>query len=170
MPCVRPDPLRDWQPGFKKATLRLNNGKTFCIKADNNSPQNVYIQSAQLNGQPLNEYTFDHAAIVAGGELDFSMGNQPQKAWAAADPAGFKTQTLVSAIPYLTRVSDKFLGACRVEMKCDDPRRRSIIRWMVQRRLPAPRGSPPFEITNSTTLKLRSFTPGSAPSIVSLAR
>jgi predicted alpha-1,2-mannosidase len=41
-------------PIFDKATIRLGNGKDFVITAKNNSPENVYIQSATLNGQPLN--------------------------------------------------------------------------------------------------------------------
>jgi hypothetical protein len=115
----------------------------------------------------LDEYNFQHSAIMNGGALDFSMGSQPQKSWAAADPAGLKMQTPVSAIAYLTRVSDKFLDSCRVEIKCDDPK--AEIHYTLD-------GSPPnlnskmfaapFEITNTATLKMRSYAPGSTPSIV----
>ncbi|MGA2243899.1 MAG: GH92 family glycosyl hydrolase [Verrucomicrobiota bacterium] len=154
-------------PLFDQATLRLGHGKTFKIKAQNNSPQNVYIQSARLNGRALDEYVIYHSSIISGGELDFSMGSQPQKAWAAADPAGFQRQTPVSAIPYLTRISDKFLDACRVDIRCDDPT--AEIRYTLDGSAPnlsSTKFAAPFEITGTTTLKMRSFAPGSAPSIV----
>src|SRR5690606_29459100 len=39
-------------PVFEKATVKLENGKEFVVIAKNNSQENVYIQSAQLNGVP----------------------------------------------------------------------------------------------------------------------
>jgi len=57
---------------------------TFTIVAENNSTQNVYVQSVQLNGKPHSRSWFTHADIVAGGELIFRMGAKPNKEWAAA--------------------------------------------------------------------------------------
>jgi hypothetical protein len=156
-------------PLFNRATLRLPQGTTFTIQAANNSPQNVYIQSARLNGKPLDEYMLYHKSIVNGGELDFSMGDQPQTNWGASDPAGFTATPRVSAVPYLTRVSDKFLDACRLEMKCDDPG--AEIRFTLDGGLPtadSTKFTAPFEISNSLTLKMRSYTPGSNPSLVTV--
>jgi predicted alpha-1,2-mannosidase len=70
-------------PLFSRVTLNLPNGKTFEITAANNSERNVYIQSAALNGKPLNRPVVSYAQIEAGGKLDFVMGPQPS-AWAAA--------------------------------------------------------------------------------------
>jgi len=68
-------------PLFKKATLYLQNGKTFTINSDNNSDKNIYIQSAKMNGKNyLNNFIkFDD--IQKGGELTISLGNQPNKDW-----------------------------------------------------------------------------------------
>ena len=66
---------------------KINNpatGTTFSIIADNNSPENCYIQSAKLNGKELTRSWFTHADIVAGGELYFRMGHKPNKEWASA--------------------------------------------------------------------------------------
>jgi putative alpha-1,2-mannosidase len=45
-------------PLFDKVILHLDSrytkGGTFTITAQNNSPENIYIQSATLNGKPLN--------------------------------------------------------------------------------------------------------------------
>ncbi len=59
-------------------------GTTFTIIAENNSADNCYIQSANLNGRELTRSWFMHADIVAGGELHFRMGRQPNKDWATA--------------------------------------------------------------------------------------
>ncbi len=69
-------------PLFTRAALNLPNGKRFEISARNNSPQNVYIQSAMLDGKPLLQPLISYRQIVAGGRLDFVMGPQPSR-WAA---------------------------------------------------------------------------------------
>lgn len=70
-------------PVFDQVTLRLDNdyyqGHTFVIKAINNSAENVYIQSAKLNGKPLNRAWITHSEIVGGGELTLVMGPQPNR-------------------------------------------------------------------------------------------
>ncbi|HUC86144.1 MAG TPA: GH92 family glycosyl hydrolase [Candidatus Acidoferrales bacterium] len=154
-------------PLFQRATLRLTQGKTFTIEAENNSPQNVYIQTARLNGKPLDEYMLYHSSIINGGVLAFSMGDRARTNWAATDPAGFDAQPRVSAIPYLTRVSDKFLDVCRIEMKCDDPL--AEIRYTLDGARPGPdsaKFTTPFDISNTVTIKMRSYTRGCPPSIV----
>ena len=63
---------------------RRATGAAFTIIAENNSPENCYIQSAKLNGGELTRSWFTHGDIVAGGELYFRMGNKPNKDWASA--------------------------------------------------------------------------------------
>jgi predicted alpha-1,2-mannosidase len=75
-------------PLVNKATIRLNpkyaKGGTFAIVAHNNSPKNMYVQSATLNGKPLNRSWISHQEITDGGELVFEMGPKPNVAWGAA--------------------------------------------------------------------------------------
>ena len=59
---------------------RINIGK-FTIVAEGNSPENIYIQSAELNGQPYNSCTIDYTDIMAGGTLKLVMGPVPNTAW-----------------------------------------------------------------------------------------
>lgn len=66
-------------PLFRKATITLEDGKQFVIEARDNSPENVYIQSAELNGQPLLKNYITYGDIVRGGHLIFQMGPQPNK-------------------------------------------------------------------------------------------
>jgi predicted alpha-1,2-mannosidase len=64
-------------PLFPAATLNLPGGAKFTVVAKNVSAQNIYIQSAQLNGKPLTTPRISHDAIVKGGTLTFTMGPQP---------------------------------------------------------------------------------------------
>jgi predicted alpha-1,2-mannosidase len=72
-------------PVVDRATIHLDakyhQGETFTIIAENNSPKNVYIQSATLNGKPLTRTWLKHAEIVGGGELTLKMGPEPNKTW-----------------------------------------------------------------------------------------
>ena len=69
-------------PLFKKATLHFLDGKSFTISAKNNTPKNVYIQSASLNGKAYNNSYINISSIKKGGGLDFVMDSIPNKEWA----------------------------------------------------------------------------------------
>ena len=60
-------------------TYHLGSGKDFTIKGVNASPTNIYVQSATLNGEPLNESWITYEQIIAGAELEFVMGNAPSR-------------------------------------------------------------------------------------------
>lgn len=64
-------------PLFDKVTLNLPTGKTFIIKAQDNSNDNVYIKSAKLNGKKYTKNYILHTDIVNGGELHFNMSQTP---------------------------------------------------------------------------------------------
>lgn len=64
-------------PVFRKARMTLDNGNAFTIRADNNSPDNVYIQAAWLNGKPLETNYIRYRDIMNGGELHLIMGDTP---------------------------------------------------------------------------------------------
>jgi predicted alpha-1,2-mannosidase len=71
-------------PIVDEATIALPGDKSFTIVARNNSPDNIYIQSAELNGKPYGKSFITHPDIVAGGELTFVMGPEPNKAFGSA--------------------------------------------------------------------------------------
>ncbi|WP_299431769.1 GH92 family glycosyl hydrolase [uncultured Maribacter sp.] len=70
-------------PAFKKVSIDLANGKVFTIIANNNSKENVYIQSATLNGEAYTKSWIHHDAIMNGSTLEFEMGPKPNKDWGA---------------------------------------------------------------------------------------
>ena len=69
-------------PLFDKITIRLNDryykGKEFVIETRNNSKQNDYVQSMDLNGKPLTDTRIPFSEIVQGGHLVLEMGSQPK--------------------------------------------------------------------------------------------
>jgi len=78
-------------PVFEKATVDLRNGKTFTVLCKNYAPENKYIQSAELNGASLDRCWFSHEELMQGGTLEFTMGAEPNKEWAAGSvPPSFE--------------------------------------------------------------------------------
>ncbi len=74
-------------PLFRKVTLALPSGKTLTIEAENNGPDNVYIQSVTLNGAPHDAAYLTRDALAQGGTLRFVMGPTPNKQWASTKAA-----------------------------------------------------------------------------------
>lgn len=66
-------------PLVKEAVLQLDNGKTFTVKALNQSTKNVYIKKMTLNGKPYKGTTLKHATILEGGVLEFEMTDKALK-------------------------------------------------------------------------------------------
>lgn len=62
-------------PQLNKITLKLPNGKTFEIKANNLSKDNKYVKSIQLNGANIDMSTIDYKDIMKGGTLEYDMTN-----------------------------------------------------------------------------------------------
>nr|WP_321356270.1 GH92 family glycosyl hydrolase [uncultured Draconibacterium sp.] len=72
-------------PLFDEATINLPDGKTFTIQAKNNSKENIYIQSVELNGQAYSKSYITHQDIMAGGVLSYVMGSTPNYDFGSAD-------------------------------------------------------------------------------------
>ena len=80
-------------PVFEEISIQLDNGKTFTVKADQCSEKNKYIQSATLDGKPLNTPWFTHQALMNGGSLELKMGERPNKNWGTDKPWDFSRNT-----------------------------------------------------------------------------
>ncbi len=64
-------------PLFDSATIRLPGEKSFTVSAKNNSPRNIYVQSASLNSKPYTKGYIDYDVIMRGGVLELVMGDSP---------------------------------------------------------------------------------------------
>ena len=77
--CPGTDEYVIGSPLFKKAIITLENGNKFIIEAENNSDENVYIQSGTLNGRVLDKNYIRYDDISDGGVLHFEMSDRPNK-------------------------------------------------------------------------------------------
>jgi putative alpha-1,2-mannosidase len=70
--------------GRGDGNVNFNKGGSFTVIATGNSETNIYIQSATLNGKPLNRAWITHDEVAAGGKLKYVMGPEPSKTWGAS--------------------------------------------------------------------------------------
>ena len=63
-------------PIFKRVKINLSNGKTFTIEAPHASAENIYVQSATLNGRALLQPIITHQDIINGSTLHMDMSSQ----------------------------------------------------------------------------------------------
>lgn len=72
-------------PEFDEIVIQLDPkyypGREFRIVAHDNTPDNVYIQKAKLNGKSLESFWFPHKDFARGGLLELWLGPKPHKAW-----------------------------------------------------------------------------------------
>ena len=75
--CTGTDEYVIGAPLFKKATLHFENGNNLVIDAQNNSKENLYIESLRVNGQESTRNYLKHADLLQGGTIEFKMGSHP---------------------------------------------------------------------------------------------
>ncbi len=80
-------------PRFERVTIQLEGGRQFTVEAPGVSETNMYIQTARLNGRPLDRCYITHDEIANGGTLVFIMGATPNRSWAASEAAAPPSMT-----------------------------------------------------------------------------
>jgi predicted alpha-1,2-mannosidase len=75
-------------PSLKSAEIKLENGKTFKVLVNKVNNDNIYIQSAKLNGKIYTKTYITHNDIENGGVIEFEMGKLPNYKW------GIKTEDI----------------------------------------------------------------------------
>ena len=74
----------DWavgSPAVRAATVDLGEGRKLVVRALDNSPSNIYVQSAEFNGVTLNpdRMFIPFTELRQGGELTLKMGPEPKQ-------------------------------------------------------------------------------------------
>lgn len=106
-------------PLVNKAEIKLENGNTFKIIANNLSKENNYIQSATLNGNALEKSFITHEQIQNGGELIFEMGSEPNKEWGSEKeniPVSKISDEQIVTAPWLSTGKRSFSDKLRVDI------------------------------------------------------
>lgn len=83
---ARQDPVYELgSPIFDEIKIHLDAdyypGKEILIRVNNQSENNVYIQSAQWKGKPLVNCWIYHREFIEGGDLLIQLGSEPKKEW-----------------------------------------------------------------------------------------
>jgi hypothetical protein len=156
-------------PLFPEMKFHLENGRSFIVKANNVSKRNFYIQSAKLNGRPYGKTFINHSDLMAGGELVFEMGDEPNRSWGREAPVSEITTQRIVAVPVVEASAKTFTDRMRVGFRSD---RNTSIYYTVDGRTPdktSTRFSAPFFIDKTSTVKYRAFADGGQSSQVGLA-
>ena len=106
-------------PLFPEVRFNLENGKSFVITARGVSETNIYIQSARLNGKPYSKSYLTHEDLMAGGELVFEMGAEPNQRWGVGEtnvPVSRITEPEIVAVPVIKSSGKTFRDRMEISM------------------------------------------------------
>jgi hypothetical protein len=150
-------------PLISKAVINLEDGKKFTVRANNRTEKNFYIQSATLNGKPYNKSYIKYSDIMAGGELVFEMGPEPNKQWASQkeDRPYSQNGDEVVRLPYVKSGKQLFKNLTVVTLGCDIPG--AEIFYTLDGTVPDVKSmkyEKPFTINKSSELKVIAYKQG----------
>ena len=150
-------------PIFRKATIHLENGKKFTVERNAPADTSYYIQSATLNGKAYEKAYLNHADIMAGGTLTFTLNNTPNKQWASTEAnqaAAGNGQSSRTINPYFKGGTATFRDSLVISMHCADSN--ASIRYTLDGSNPAVYGityKHPIWLRNTATIKAIAIAP-----------
>lgn len=149
-------------PLFEKAVVRLTNGKTLTIFA-NNPQKNVYVGKVELNGKEIEGNFITYNQLMEGGELRFTLSEKPDMnrgVAVEAAPYSYTKEDVVS-IPYVDKDLNLFMDKITVALATatagaeirytldgSEPMRQSLLY------------EKPLELENTTLIKAKGFKEG----------
>ena len=147
-------------PLFPEVRFKLENGKTFVVKARGVSEKNIYVQSATLNGSAYAKSYLEHGDLVKGGELVFDMGPQPNRQWGIKlRPVSELGEFQIIPVPVLTGPRT-FKNNFKLSIQNLAPS--TSVYYTTDGSEPTDRSTrfvKPFVITQNTTVKARAIDP-----------
>ncbi len=150
-------------PLFPEVRFKLENGKQFVIKASGVSATNIYIQSATLNRLPYRKSFLTHRDLMAGGQLIFKMGAEPNRQWGSGAediPVSTIANDRIVPTPVIKAPGKTFRD--RLEIAFEPAQRNLKIQYTTDGGEPGA-GSPiftrPFSVDRTTTIKARAVAP-----------
>lgn len=75
--CPASDEYVMGSPLFRKATIRLENGKKVTLSAPSNGSETRYIGAMTLNGRDYTRNFLRHSDLMQGAEIRFDMQSEP---------------------------------------------------------------------------------------------
>lgn len=153
-------------PLFEKATVRLANGNTLVITA-NDPAKNVYIDKVEWNGKEIENNFITYDQLMEGGELRFTLTSKPNTTRGTAVgtfPYSY-TQEEVVSIPYINKDLDLFID--ETEVNLGSATKDAEIRYTLDGKEPAETSAlyeKPLKLTETTLIKAKAFKTGMKPS------
>ena len=153
-------------PLFEKATLQLANGKTLTITA-NHPEKNLYIDKVELNGKEIETNFVTYEQLMGGGELHFSLTDQPnRKRGVTADAAPYSfTKEAVVSIPYVDKDLNLFMDSVMVNLATATAV--ATVHYTLDGSEPtqqSPIFNAPLVLKNTTQINAKAFKDGFQPS------
>ncbi|MBN1650730.1 MAG: GH92 family glycosyl hydrolase [Bacteroidales bacterium] len=106
-------------PTFDKASITLENGKTFSINAKGASKENYFVQQASLNNNPYPKSYFSHQVLENGGILNLKMADTPNPEWGFVDesrPKQLIEENRICPTPSISAETLTFRDSLKIEM------------------------------------------------------
>ncbi len=141
-------------PSFKKAKVSLENGKAFTITSGSVTNDNIYIESATLNGKAMNERYISYADINNGAQLVLNMGNGPKTTKDSPLPPAAEVKNLIVLLPTINCESRVFKTTTSITLKSTCPTCK--LYYTLDGTMPYKQStlySAPFKIDETTTVK-----------------
>lgn len=143
-------------PLFKEATIKLENGKSFTVKAPNVSQSNFYVRSRRLNGKEMPwSLDLDHKAIMDGATLEFEMSETPAEYRVPTIlNRGVPTAGFIPNVPLVSGGSRVFRKSTSVTLSSNSPA--NMIYYTLDESEPtsdSTRYTGPIKIERDTVLK-----------------
>lgn len=129
-------------PTFEKAEIGLPGGRSFVVEAEglDSEGKNIYIRSAEWNGEPYTKSYITHEMIEQGGTLVLHMGAEPNPDF-GAEPAdrpvaripeedALTSEQMLADIvfePYIEDTARVFGSSVTLFPKCAAPQPRKIV-------------------------------------------
>ncbi len=106
-------------PLFKEVEINLENGNTFRINSHRKNTTFKYIHSVSLNGNDHKDTYLNHDAIMAGGQMDFTIGRS-KTSWGTDEenrPYSHIEQSKIVPVPFFETGSQTFTDALEISIK-----------------------------------------------------
>jgi hypothetical protein len=111
-------------PLFDEATINLENGEKFTIKANRETPSSKYVKVTKLNSKLHNKSYLLHTDLIKGGVFEFSLTETADKKWGSAEnvlPTSRIKDEQILPVPFFDVKSNKFKDAMFFSIKSLDP-------------------------------------------------
>lgn len=109
-------------PWFEKASIQLENGRIFEIKAPGVSARKMYVKGLNHNGKPYSKSWLTHEMLTAGGTLEFDLDHQPSDWGTGAQniPVSAITERLIVPVPFVASGQTIFKNRTEIALGCAD--------------------------------------------------